>query len=321
MLLSRVANSLYWFGRYLERAENANRHLLVATDFAIELEGIQEKIALAEWKSLVASMPSASLKTSPKIPASPRAAHGYMISYLTDRENPYSVISSLTKARENARAVAETTTSELIYNLNQTYQTLTAIKPDQIADPGAAQEIATATHNSILTTLGAIENTFTRGEGWNYMKFGEAMERTQRTLFVLKTRLPNLAKWEENTDSPLYFASWRSLLRSVASQENYRQQYGPKFVPENVARFLIFHPRTPRSVNCGVLRMQGYMKGMPGDNKSNAEAKRILGKLAAQLEFDQEEIIKPANQVPFLEDSIKSIFHAHDLVSNPLRLN
>ena len=323
MLLSRVANSLYWVGRYLERAENANRHVVIASEFAIELEGIEEEIAVEEWRSLVASMPSGkkiALPKSKKIPVGSDASLKYMVSFLVDKDNPYSVISSLSKARENARAVSETITFEITYNLNESHRQLSAIKPANIKDAGVAQDIASKTHNSILTTLGAIEHTLTRGEGWNYMKIGEALERTQRTLFVLKTRLPNLARWDEDTENPLYYASWRSVLRSLASQENYRQEHGPRFDPDKVTRYLLFHPAAPRSVLCGVRRMTGYLHGMSDSGPATQEARRRLGKLAAELEYEQDEIMNKENLIPFLEHAIAELYEVHESVSNPMRL-
>lgn len=317
MLLSRVANSLYWFGRYLERAENANRHLIVASEFAVELEGINEEIAVREWESLVNSMPSA---VQPSVSDRPGAALQYMTCFLLDRDNPFSVISSLAKARENARSVSETTTFEVTYNLNECYRRLTEIRPGQMTDLGVALEVASNTHNSILTTLGAVEHTLTRGQGWNYMKLGEAMERTQRTLFVLKTRLPSLARWADQADMPLGFASWSSLLRSLASQENFRQEHGPRFVPDLVTRFMLFSPAAPRAVNCGVRRMVGYVRGMPDAGPGIAESRRRLGKLASQLEFDQEQILQPGALVPFLEESLANLADVHDAISNPVRL-
>lgn len=316
MLLSRVANSLYWMGRYLERAENANRHLLVASEFAVELEGISEEIALEEWAALVASMPSA----SKGIPEGPDAALEYMGSFLIDKENPYSVLTALGKARDNARSVGETITTEITTNLNESYRRLSSVRRSALADPGRAQELANYTHNSILTTLGAIEHTLTRGEGWNYLKLGEAMERAQRTLYVLKARLPNLARWDQQSETPLYIASWRSLLRSLACLENYRLENGPRFVPDQVTRFLLFHPAMPRSVNCGVRRMSGYINGLSDAGPGIRESRRRLGKLAAQLEFDQDDILKNGSLIPFMDASLVSLYEVHDAISNPMRL-
>ncbi len=317
MLLSRVANSLYWMGRYLERAENANRHLLVAGEFAVELEGIDEEIALTEWGSLLSSM---ALPGSESEWKSREDALDYMASFLVDLDNPFSVFSSLGKARDNARSVGETITFEITTNLNEAHRRLRRVRRSSLTDLGVARDIAAKTHNSILTTLGAIEHTLTRGEGWDYLKLGEAIERTQRTLFVLKMRLPSLAERAEDADSPLYYASWRSLLRSLASLENYRMEYGPRFHTEAVTRFLLFHPSAPRAVNCGVLRMAGYLRRMSEAVPGIRESRRRLGQLAARLEFDQDEILCEGALVEFIDESLALLKEVNELLYQPVRL-
>ena len=319
MLLSRVANSVYWIGRYVERAENVNRHVLVAGEFAVELEGIHEEIAVQEWESLVASLPRTGVNQPglPHLVIAPEAVLQYMVSFLVDRENLFAVVASLGKARENARTVAETITVEVTTNLNEAFRRLSAHRPNTIKDLGVAQDIASRTHNSILTTLGAIEHTLSRDESWSYMKMGEAIERTQRTVLVLRTRLPNLLNYRDDSEDPLYYASWRSVLRTLSSLENYRQENGPRFTPDQVVRFLLFHPSTPRSVYCGVRRMAGYLNGMADSGSATKDAKRRLGKLAAKLEFDQEEIMGNGKTLDFLDDVLSELYHVHEAVSNP----
>jgi len=321
MLLSRVANSIYWIGRYLERAENVNRHVLVASEFAVELEGIFEEIAVREWESLVSSLPRSSTEDAPKGQSEiqPESILRYMVSFLVDKDNSYAVVSSLGRARENARTVAESITVEVTTNLNEAHRRLSSHRPSTIKDLGVAQDIASRTHNSILTTLGAIEHTLTRDEGWNYMKLGEAIERTQRSVLVLRTRLPNLLQWQEDTEDPLYFASWRSVLRTLASLENYRQENGPRFTPNQVVRFLMFHPSTPRSVYCGVRRMIGYLNGMADSGTATRDARRRLGKLAARLEYDQDDIMAGQATLEFMDDVLAELYHVHEAVSNPTK--
>ncbi len=313
MLLSRVANSLYWMGRYLERAENINRHLLVACQFSVELEGISDEVARVEWRSLMESMWTPGAEA---VSDDPDEALRHLVSYLLDKDNPYSVISSLGKTRDNARTVTETLAAEVTYNLNEAYRRLGAVRRDNVSDLGIVQDLLTRTHNSILTTLGAIEHSLTRGEGWNRMKLGEALERTQRTTFVLRSRLPSLMKHGDD-ESPLHFASWRSLLRSLASLENFRQEHGPRFLAPNVTGFLLFHPSAPRSVYCGIKRMQGYLHGMPDEGPGIHESRRRLGKLAAQLQFDDVEIMSDEALFPFLDTSLMTLYGVHEAVSNP----
>lgn len=317
MLLARVANCLYWIGRYIERAENANRHILIASEFAVELEGITEEIAVQEWQSLIHSMPTQA-DSAPSTGLTNHDSLRYMNSFLLDQSNPFSVVSSLGRARENARVVSETLTFEVTYSLNEAYRKLSSIKPSQVKDLGRAIELAGNTHNSIMTTLGAIDHTLTRGEAWDYMKFGEAIERTMRGLHVLQTRLPGLERWHNLTDTPLYYASWRSLLRSLAAQENYRFEHGPRFDRDQVVKFLLFHPTVPRSVFYSVRRMIELLDGMPDNSPASKEARRRLGKLASQLEFDQEEITRPSETHRFLAHAIQEQLYVHEAISNPM---
>lgn len=321
MLLSRVANSIYWIGRYIERAENVNRHVLVSSEFAVELEGIFEEIAVREWESLVSSLPRTGTEAAihGQSEIQPESILRYMVSFLVDRENPYAVVTSLGKARENARTVAESITVEVTTNLNEAHRRLSSHRTNSIKDLGVAQDIGWRTHNSILTTLGAIEHTLTRDEGWNYMKLGEAIERTQRSVLVLRTRLPNLLRWQENTEDPLYYASWRSVLRTLASLENYRQENGPRFTPDQVVRFLLFHPTTPRSVYCGVRRMIGYLNGMADSGAAAKDARRRLGRLAARLEYEQDDIMAGESTLTFMDDVLAELYHVHEAVSNPTK--
>ena len=108
-MLSRVAESLYWIGRYLERAENVNRLLLVTTEVAVEIEGLDDSLAQAQWDELlvaVGSNPDPGLMFSPEL----GLALPYLKWLLLDDENPVSVRKSLGLARENARGAREAIT-------------------------------------------------------------------------------------------------------------------------------------------------------------------------------------------------------------------
>ena len=99
-MLSRVADSLYWMGRYLERAENVTRLLLVTEDFSTETQGLAEDLAQTAWKDMLTIFPSAQL-TRDITPFAPLAVP-YLQAFFTDQANPYSILFSIRKARENA---------------------------------------------------------------------------------------------------------------------------------------------------------------------------------------------------------------------------
>ena len=119
-MLSRVADALYWMGRYLERSENITRLLLVTEDFSSETQGLAEQVAHSAWKDLLAIFPSA--QVAPPASAFAPMSQPYLVGFFLDGANQYSVIYSLRRARENAPSVREALTVEVFLALNETYR-------------------------------------------------------------------------------------------------------------------------------------------------------------------------------------------------------
>ncbi len=118
MILSRVADGLYWIGRYLERAENVTRLLLVTEETASEVVGLDEDLARAEWNDLRVIFPGPDREDAP--PRYPAAlAQAALAELSIDPRHPYSVLFSLKKARDNARTVREALTIEVFVNLKE----------------------------------------------------------------------------------------------------------------------------------------------------------------------------------------------------------
>ncbi len=311
-MLSRVADSLYWLGRYVERAENVARLLVVASETAVELEGLDETLAQNEWDDLLAAVPG-SEGGDLEFSREEGLARPYVHWLLLDDANPVSVRHSLARARENARSVREALTKEVFGNLNEVYRELDGSRRRAGRDPVAAQQEVVRIHGAILTTLGAMEHTMSRDQGWNFMKLGEALERTQRTLLVLRAKLPVLAQ-EAGADLPLFYARWRGLLRSVASLENYRRARGGQLDPEQIARFLLFDRAAPRSVLCGVNRIRGYLDRLPG-GQATSEADRVLGRMHATLSYDDDTILTKSDLPGFCAQAAESLAAAHRAIA------
>jgi len=313
-LLARVAQNLYWFGRYVERAENCSRQIRVTADFYREIGGLSAAKARSEWGFLAQCFPSPEplldVKAKPK-----DIALAYMNHYLANPKNSVSVAFSVAAARDCARATSETLTREVIVNLNDTHLQLARLGSRPFRDSGKAYEEVDRANRQILLTLGAIENTLTRDQGWCYQKLGEALERTWRTLIVLGARLPTLRDMSE-TGSPLHFAGWRSLLAHLASLENYRQRYGPRFTSTDVTDFLVFNAGAPRSVNCGVSRMLGYLNQLPIEGPGIKLAQREIGKLAATLNYDREAILDMPKLGSFFSSTIASLNSVHTALTD-----
>ena len=280
MILSRVADSLYWMGRYLERAENVARLTLVTSDLAVEVEGLDPTLARDEWRDVLSAVPAGGEPGS--IFGDDKAiSTAYMNWFLTDAENPVSVRNCMGRARENARSVREALTREVFSNLNEGYLALEDLRRSPPTDPVTAHSEVVRMHRHLLTTLGSIENTLTRDQGWTFMKIGEAIERTRRTLLVIRAKLPALQTEDIERELPLVYARRRGLLRSVASLENFRRVHGARLAPDRVLRFLLFDRSAPRSALCGVNRIATYLKQLPG-TATPSSAERTIGKLQAR---------------------------------------
>jgi len=307
VMLARVADALYWIGRYLERAENVARLVLVTSEISVEIEGLDDDVSQAEWDSLAVAVPGAQNIPRDFSPATGLALP-YLEALLLDEANPVSVRCSLARARENARGVREALTREVFLTLNEAWRDLERLAREPLASPGEGFQALTRVHGDILAVLGAMEHTLSRDAGWTFLKLGEALERTRRTALVLRAKLPQLGG-VARTDLPLVYARWRSLLRSVASLENFRREHGARLDPQQVVRFLLFDRHAPRSIFCGMARMKNYLAQLP-QRRNGDGAARIVGRLLARIEFDDAQILEKPDLTPFLDEVVARLADA-----------
>jgi uncharacterized alpha-E superfamily protein len=314
MILSRVGDALYWMARYLERAENVTRLLLVTEDVATEVVGLDEDLARAEWNDLRVIFPGAEGAGEPprRINALAQLA---LFELSIDPRHPYSVFFSLKKARDNARTVREALTIEVFVNLNETYRELEGYDRRQIADRPAFRDALGATHRGILATAGAIEQTLARDPGWLFLKLGESIERLFRTAVVLRVKLPGLVTDDRpQVDLPLLHSRWRGLLRGLSSLENYRKVHGARMEPADALEFLLFDPHTPRSLRFGTAAVKELLDKISGTNALSLPA-RVMGKLAADLAYQGREVLADGACLPFLDHVLVEVGRAHDTLS------
>ena len=277
-MLSRVADALYWMGRYLERSENITRLLLVTEDFSAETQGLAEQVAQSAWKDLLAIFPSAHV--APAASAFAPMSQADLAGFFLDAANPFSVHYSMRKARENARSVREALTMEAFVAINETFHALEGHARRGLTDPPALRDALSITHKGLFATIGAIEHTFTRDESWRFLKLGECVERVFRTALVLRAKLPALGAAEPRADVALYYTQWRTLLRALGSLENYRRSYGARLEPELVVSFLLFDPHSPRSLRYGTETVKQHLERIAGEP---GPAARLVGRLHAEL--------------------------------------
>jgi uncharacterized alpha-E superfamily protein len=313
MILSRVADGLYWMGRYLERAENTARLLLVTEETSTEVFGLDEELARAEWRDLAEIFPGPALpERATRQVSGLTAATLQAVAFSPD--HPNSVYFSLKRARDNARTVREALTIEVFVNLNETYQDLEAQAGRRLNDTPAFRSALGAAHRGILSTVGAIEHTLSHDPGWLFLRLGESIERLYRAATVLRIKLPALLAPEPKVDLPLLHTRWRALLRGLSSLENFRQTSGARLEPLEVLHFLLFDPHAPRSLRYGANAVKDVLDRLSAAGHPSAPA-RLIGRLAAELTYRSDEVIQRGEYLTFLESVLDGVTKTHEAVS------
>jgi uncharacterized alpha-E superfamily protein len=311
-MLSRVADALYWLGRYVERSEHIARLLLVTEDFSSETQGLAEDLAQTAWKDLLAVFPSAQL-TRPVSAFAPLSLP-YLQAFFLDGGNAYSILFSMRKARENARAVREALSLEVWLAINEAYRALEAYERKAPADLPGLRDALTATHKGLFAIVGALESTLTRDEGWRFLKLGEALERTHRTAQILRAKLPALLAPEGRADRPLAAAQWRSLLRALASLESYRRLRGARLEPALIVPFLLFDAQSPRSLHAATATVQHALE-LIGEPGALSPAGRLIGRLAADLRYNDDAIVSTGGWAPLLDRVVDVTGRTHEALA------
>jgi uncharacterized alpha-E superfamily protein len=273
-MLSRIAESLFWIGRYVERAEDTARILDVNIHHLLEAPLTSESEICRSLLSVMGvSLPAEQLES---------VSAGKVTDLLAfDPGNPSSIVSSLIAARVNARGVSEAISSEMWEALNVTYYGLpTHLDLGARTSPYAFFRFV---RERAAIFAGLTESTMNRDEAWRFMVLGRSLERVD-----MLTRL--LAAAVTATD-----ADWVVLLRSCSAHEAFLRTYRREPEPTLAAEFLLLDRLFPRSVFYSLLTAEECLAELdPRSGRAGMpdEARRILGHLRTSLEFRRiEELI------------------------------
>lgn len=303
MMLSRVADSLYWMNRYLERAEHTARLLAVKIESTVEQSREEAGVA---WARVVAA-----LSCEEYITGMPDAfAATQKMAF--DRYNPSSLISSLALARDNARQVREQLSTEVWQYLNRLYLRLTPVTADDIWSHQPAK-LFRETLEDFYTLNGVTYSTLSHNEGWYFLEIGRYIERAQ-----LIIRLMDLYFGKAKTlvaETPQYF-DWIVLLKFCNAFEPYCKAYTAMIAPEKIAEFLLFDEEFPHSVRYAVGRvcdaLAAVAPGAPPARRAGVE--RLAGKLKASIGYTRIEDLLSGNLSPFLSEMTQQCEDIHEAV-------
>jgi uncharacterized alpha-E superfamily protein len=279
-MLSRVAESVYWLSRYIERAENVARFIEVNMRLILDLPISQAQ----QWEPLViTSGDEEDFKERYDFPTQDNVIH-----FLTfDLDNPNSILSCLSRARENARSVREIISQEMWEQVNWFHMTVRAAstkKPGGELPADFFSKVKMASH----LFCGITDNTLSHTEAWNFARLARMFERADKTARILDVKYFMLLPQVDYVGTPYDTALWTALLKSASAFEMYRQQFG-QINSDKVAQFLILDREFPRSMRFCVHRADDSLRAITGSpiGSYNSVAERRIGRLRSELDYAQ----------------------------------
>lgn len=299
MMLARVADSLYWLGRYIERAEHLSRLSSVMLNATLDQT---DSGAQAIWIAMAAvGEPGDGADLG-----SFEAAQALVL----DRGDPNSVVSSLARARENARQVRDQITTETWERLNLLYL--------KVTDAKAPKEFADGSDNFLHDVIadlhlfkGAADTTMSHGESWRFMMLGIYMERAQlvsRLLEVCFADSPARGQIDDHV-------ALVSVLRMACALEPYLRVYTAEIEPRHILEFLVFDEDFPRSIRFATAQIEQHLSAMAravGGERVGPE--RLAGRLKARLQFADVDELKAVGAGPLLTTVVNECARIHEAI-------
>ncbi len=291
-MLSRVADSLFWMSRYMERTDSLLRIL------KINHQASQDNPEELTWRPVLRLFTSLSEEECQAMEKNSRQVLVYMV---CNRENANSVINMVTHARENARGVQDNITKELWQTLNEFYH--------RVRDPQLEHTLRSEDPVSTLDWLirqsvvyyGVADLTMFRGEGLSFMSLGKFLERAIQTATILEVKFSDIAYDLDRTTETTY---WKHLLMSVSGYALYLKRYRSAFEARNVVDQTIFNVDFPRSILYSLNQLHRYFGRLKSDRNGEGFYKvdLMIGKVRSKVQYSDVEVVSTTGLHTYLDD-------------------
>lgn len=282
-MLSRVADSLYWMSRYMERVENNARILDVNLQVTLDSDEAGADAVQNAWKPILMT-----LEDQNAFGAVHKVINADSVcSFVTfTKDNPNSIWSSLAAARENARTVREYISSEMWERINALYLWLKGAEARDLAGSSGIdfyRQVVDMCHQFHGTT----DQTLTHGEGWDFIQVGKYIERADNASRLLDLKYHILLPHGEEVGGNVDTVQWQAVLRSCSAFEAFRKIYRGQVTPWTVAEFIVLHDQFPRSVRFCIDAMDEALHRISGCDRAHFsnEAERLSGRLCAEMNY------------------------------------
>lgn len=286
-MLSRIAESVFWIGRYVERSDGTARILDVHLQLLLEDPLIDEETACRSLLTLMGS----------DVEPNRKVTRDDVLNDLgVDRNHPGSIAFAVVSARENARRVREIVPTEVWECLNQTNAQL----PRKIAADKTHKYFAWIRERAALA-VGIADSATSHDEAWQFFTLGRSLEQADMTARMLETRVLT------DASGP----SWITILRSCGGYEAYLRTYRGVSTTRNAAEFLLKDRLFPRSVLYSVLKAEECLSAIdPGQGRADVrdEARRLLGMIRSELEFRP--IVELIDDLPAHMEEVQAVINA-----------
>jgi uncharacterized alpha-E superfamily protein len=304
-MLSRVADSLYWMSRYLERAENTVRQLDVTMTLMLDTGPASAEI---RWERMMASLGKSNLEWNGDLEAMARIL-------VFDSVLPASVTYCVNGARENARQVREEISSEQWQRLNRLFH--------QMHSPHAQTQFRTSINDALAAVVdgihlfkGVSDTTMIHGQGWQFIRLGRYLERAYATATLLEVHQPELFHGQEPDHTGYQYLELVGLLRCCTSFEAYCQVYTADLSSDRILEFLLLNRDFPHTIRYTVDGIRHAIESIQrtGGRRPPDELTAVVGRLHAMLGFTSIGEILAGNTADFLHSIREQCMRIHALV-------
>ncbi len=313
-MLSRVADSLYWMSRYLERAEHATRLLEVNLNLMLD-----ESAANAErrWQRVLFAL------GKPKGVAWEGDPYTLVRALTFATEHKGSILACIISARENSRHVREQISTEQWSRLNRLYLQVTRPELQTGFDPESptnGNDLPTEFLQQVMEAVhqfqGVTDSTMSHGEGWQFIQVGRYIERASATALLLEAYHEDLWSQPDRIPEANEYLSWMGLLRSATAFEAYCKVYTADLTPDQILEFLLLDPEFPHSLRFSIDSLQHALEAIHGDaGRSRAEPlRRLAGRLQSSLSYSSVDEILNQDVVAYLRSIQAQCRDIHEMI-------
>ncbi|OYX26056.1 MAG: A alpha-helical domain with a conserved ER moti [Rhodobacterales bacterium 32-66-7] len=276
-MLSRTADNLYWIARYMERADTVARLLEVGSRISLlpSAQGFR-----SEWDSLLQATGMAESFAKKYGDPVQRNIESFLF---FDRDNPSSVASVITRARENGRIVRTALTSQVWDALNTAFQELKALERLPRSELELSRLTDWVTRHAAMVR-GAIDATLLRDDGFNFLNLGYYLERGDSTARLIDVKYYVLLPRIDFVGSGLDNYQWSTLLRAMGAARAFHWAYGGDATAAKIAHFLILNTRSPRSLATCSAGVVNHLDRVAKEYGRETEAQVLAHALHAGIE-------------------------------------